>query len=205
MQSNTMKRLLLAFESHSQNSCQNGATSGSTIRLHCIQPKLCQVQIVWDCKPPMFRFDNKTTICQTGLYKSLCCSQNRLSMSSQGQKHYPPLMLNFPNSARRFLGIISQNPSISKSNRLHVLFFGYFFINLKYTHSSETTANTSEVLNFNQLFLKLNWPICNQWLVRPVHCSPTFQQILEIRSSVPSPLLNFCNILQQLAHSEICG
>ena len=32
----------------------------------------------------------------------------------------------------RFLGIINQNPSVSKSNWLHVVIFRFFFISLKY-------------------------------------------------------------------------
>ena len=33
---------------------------------------------------------------------------------------------------RRFLGIIGQNPSVSKSNWLHVVIFQFFFIDLRY-------------------------------------------------------------------------
>ena len=32
----------------------------------------------------------------------------------------------------RFLGLISQIPSVSKSNHLHVVIFRFFFINLRY-------------------------------------------------------------------------
>jgi hypothetical protein len=32
----------------------------------------------------------------------------------------------------RFVGIVGQNPSVPKSNRLHVVSFWFFFISLRY-------------------------------------------------------------------------
>ena len=56
-----------------------------------------------------------------------------------------------------------QDPSVSKSNRLHVDIFRFFFINLRYIliNSSKMIGKFPEVLNFNRLFLKLNRFICN--------------------------------------------
>ena len=64
----------------------------------------------------------------------------------------------------RFLGIIGQNPSVSKSTKLHVDIFRFVFINLRYTFSksSRLTGSFYDILNFNWLFLKLNQFICNQ-------------------------------------------
>ena len=69
-------------------------------------------------------------------------------------------------SAGIFLGVLSQNPGVSKSNQLHVDSTGYMsakktsvlFIKLEYImYSSNTIGNFTEALNFNRLFLKLNW------------------------------------------------
>ena len=40
-------------------------------------------------------------------------------------------------------------------------------------NSSKTMGNFPEVLNFNSLFLKLNWFICNYQVVLPIHFVPT--------------------------------
>ena len=56
----------------------------------------------------------------------------------------------------RFLNIISQNPSVSKSNWLHVVIFQYFVIDLgiySIDSSTMTGGNFPKVLNFNRLFL----------------------------------------------------
>ena len=61
------------------------------------------------------------------------------------------------------LGIIGQNPGVSKSNRLHVVIFQFFFYDTgAYSiDSSKMMGNFPEVLDFNRLFLKLNRFICN--------------------------------------------
>ena len=69
------------------------------------------------------------------------------------------------------LGLIDQNPSVSKSKKLHVVIgqfsfndLGYILHNpLKYTWliGKKMRSNFPEVLNFNQLFLKLNQFMCN--------------------------------------------
>jgi hypothetical protein len=53
-------------------------------------------------------------------------------------------------------------PSISKSNRLHAVICWFFFINeVCSTKSSKMMGNCPEVFNFNKLFFKLNWFLCN--------------------------------------------
>ena len=58
----------------------------------------------------------------------------------------------------------SKSESVSKSNRLHVVVifpvFLYWF-ELYSTDSSTTIGDFPEVLNFDRLFLNLNWFICN--------------------------------------------
>jgi hypothetical protein len=62
-------------------------------------------------------------------------------------------------------GIVGQDPSDSKSNRLHVDIFRLCFHSFEVyfsIDSSKTIGNTPEVSNFNRwLFLKLNRFICN--------------------------------------------
>ena len=67
-------------------------------------------------------------------------------------------------SAREVFGIVGQDPSDSKSNRLHVDIFRFCFHSFEVyssIDSSKTIGNSPEVSNFNRLFLKLNWFICN--------------------------------------------
>ena len=73
------------------------------------------------------------------------------------------LHANFDPCRGRLLGIIGRDPSLSKSNQLHVHVFGILFMDLRYNSldSSKTIDDFPEVLNFNQLFLKLKWFICN--------------------------------------------
>ena len=63
----------------------------------------------------------------------------------------------------RFLGIIGQNPSVSKSNRLLILIFGVFiyYIEVCSIDSHLMMGSFPEALNFNWLFFKLNRFICN--------------------------------------------
>jgi hypothetical protein len=59
----------------------------------------------------------------------------------------------------RFLGKLGRDPSVSKSNWLHLVICQFFYINLKHSiDSSKIMGNVPEVLmNFNRwLFLKLN-------------------------------------------------
>ena len=67
-------------------------------------------------------------------------------------------------------GIIGQDPSVSKSNQLHVDIFRFFFyLSQVYSiDSSRMMGNFPEVLNFNRLFLKLNRFVCNKHSVFPV-------------------------------------
>ena len=75
------------------------------------------------------------------------------------------------------LGIIGQDPSVSKSNQLHVDIFRFFFyLSQVYSiDSSRMMGNFPEVLNFNQLFLKLNQFVCNKHSVFPVRWSPSLR------------------------------
>ena len=60
---------------------------------------------------------------------------------------------------------VGQDPSASKSNRLHVHIFrfGCFHsFDVYYVDSSRMIGKSLEVFNFNRLFLKLNRFICNQ-------------------------------------------
>ena len=61
-----------------------------------------------------------------------------------------------------------------ESNPLHVVIFRSFFISSREhsIDSSKTVGNFLEVLNLNQLFLKLNWFISDYQLVLSVHCFP---------------------------------
>jgi hypothetical protein len=63
----------------------------------------------------------------------------------------------------KFLGIVGQDPSDSKSNQLHVETFQFCFHSFEtyFVDSSRMIGNSLEVLmNFNQLFPKLNYFIC---------------------------------------------
>ena len=62
-----------------------------------------------------------------------------------------------------FLGIVSRDPGDSKSNRLHVNIFQFFFLSFEVysLDSSKMNNKVPEVLNFNRSFLKLNRFICN--------------------------------------------
>ena len=64
----------------------------------------------------------------------------------------------------RFLGIItSWDPSVCKSNRLHIDILRFSFIKIGYIfiNSSKMTGNFPAVFNFNRLLLKLSRFICN--------------------------------------------
>ena len=63
----------------------------------------------------------------------------------------------------RFLGMTGCDPSVCKSNRWHVDMLRFSFTKLRYIlwNSSKMIGNFPAVLNFNQLFLKLNRFICN--------------------------------------------
>jgi hypothetical protein len=68
-------------------------------------------------------------------------------------------MSSLPPCPERILDIIGQNPSVSKSNQLHVVIFWFVFIDLRCiysTDSSKTSANFPQILKFDCLSLKLN-------------------------------------------------
>ena len=66
-------------------------------------------------------------------------------------------------SLGRFLGMKSQNPSVSKSHRLHVVIFLVFLekFEVHSTGSFEIIGYFTRVLTLSQLFLSINWFICN--------------------------------------------
>jgi hypothetical protein len=61
------------------------------------------------------------------------------------------------------MGMIGWNPSVCESNRLHVDILRYSFVEFKVysINSYKMIGKFPAVLNFNQLFLKLNRLICN--------------------------------------------
>ena len=63
----------------------------------------------------------------------------------------------------KYLGKVGQNPSDSKSNRLHVDVFWFCFHSFEvYTiYFCKIIAKFPKVLNFNRLFLKPDKFICN--------------------------------------------
>ena len=73
------------------------------------------------------------------------------------------ILLQGQSSVRKFLGIVGQDPSDSKSNWLHVGIFWLFFHSFEVysIDSSKMIGNSPKVLNFNQLFVELNRFICN--------------------------------------------
>jgi len=65
---------------------------------------------------------------------------------------------------RKFLGIVGQDSSDSKSNRLHVdidLLVLLYSFEVHSMDSSIMIGNYLEVSNFSRFFLKLNQFICN--------------------------------------------
>ena len=71
---------------------------------------------------------------------------------------------------RKFLGIVGQDPSDSKPNRLHVDIFRFCFHSYEVYSSIDSSTmivNSLKLSNFNGLFLKLNRFICNQPPVLP--------------------------------------
>jgi hypothetical protein len=65
---------------------------------------------------------------------------------------------------------VGQAPSDSKPNRLHVDIFRICFYSFEvysFIHSSKMVGNYPGVLNFNRLFLKLNWSSYNYLPVLP--------------------------------------
>jgi type III secretory pathway component EscR len=64
---------------------------------------------------------------------------------------------------RKFLGIVGQDSSDSKSSRLHVdnLMVLLYSFEVHSMDSSITIGTYLEVSNFNRFFLKLNQFICN--------------------------------------------
>ena len=69
----------------------------------------------------------------------------------------------------KFLGKVNQDPSDSKSNRLHVNIFWFCFHSFEIysIDSSKMINNFPEVSNFNQVVFKLNQFICNQLPIPP--------------------------------------
>ena len=65
--------------------------------------------------------------------------------------------------SERFLGITDWDPSVCKSNRLHVHIVQFSFIKFGVysIYSSKMTGDFLAILNFNRLFLKLDRFICN--------------------------------------------
>ena len=93
-------------------------------------------------------------------------------VENQMNQSGPGLQGNNVNTCNFFLAIagcwayiVGQDPSDSKSSRLHVdIIFRCCFIHLRYipyVDSSKMIGNCRKVSNFNRLFLKLHRCICN--------------------------------------------
>ena len=67
------------------------------------------------------------------------------------------------NAPGKFLSIVGQDPSDSKSNRLHVGIYQFCFHSFEIysIDSSKLSDNSPKVSNFNWLFFELNRFICN--------------------------------------------
>ena len=79
----------------------------------------------------------------------------------------------------RIQGIMGQDLSVPKSNRLHVVIFWFSFITLRrilHLPPFKTMGNFSEVLNFNRLFFKLDRFICN-YIVLCGQCGLPFKKL----------------------------
>ena len=65
--------------------------------------------------------------------------------------------------SRRVLDIDGRDPSVSKSNQVHVDIYRFFFnyFEICSLNSSKMMGTFPEVLNFNHLFLKLARFSCN--------------------------------------------
>ncbi len=71
--------------------------------------------------------------------------------------------MDFGLSPGRILDMISQDPSVSKSQQLTVDFYEFSFkcVELYFIDLSKMIGDVHEVLSLNRLFPKLNWSICN--------------------------------------------
>ena len=73
---------------------------------------------------------------------------------------------------KKFLGIVGQDPSDSKSSQLHVDIFWFCFHSFEVyssINSSKMIGNSREVSNFHRLLLKLNRFMHNSLPVLPGH------------------------------------
>jgi hypothetical protein len=79
--------------------------------------------------------------------------------------------------SRLILGVLICDPSVSKSNQLHVdVFWFWFLFSLHWLYIFSSLSNFDGILNFDQLFLKLNRFICNytKYDCKPtLHVNPT--------------------------------
>jgi hypothetical protein len=145
-------------------------------------------------------------------------------MENQTANHSIQKWVSLPPVPGKFLDIVGQDPSNSKSNRLHVDIFRFCFIHLKYIPRIPLKRSVSfmKPLNFNRLFLKLNRLIYNILSVHPKHSFPLSlgglgssrpQQIQYLFSvAIGSPITSFramtmfCrtdNILLNIPHTQV--
>ena len=94
-------------------------------------------------------------------------------MTGELLRHSVNRPLNFNRFLGRFLDMANWDPSVCKSNRLHVDILQVSFITLGISskNSYKMIGNFPAVVNFNRLFLKLNRFICNKLPVLPDHRS----------------------------------
>ena len=103
----------------------------------------------------------------------ICNVKNEETLPSQNMSFWEIVMKttlsfaeeNAPNQwSGRFLGMIGWDPSVCKSNQLHVdiLRFSFILSLAAYsTYYSKMIGDSPDISNFNRLFLKLNWCIRN--------------------------------------------
>jgi hypothetical protein len=101
--------------------------------------------------------------CVNVTFFSSCPTFTLVGPTDRYSRIYYTLSASWSQWSGRLLGIISWDPSVCKSNRLHVDILRFIYINIEVCsiNSSKVIGNSPEVLNFNQLFLKLNRFIYN--------------------------------------------
>ena len=101
-----------------------------------------------------------------------------------------------------FLGIISCDPCVLKSNQLHVDIFRCFYLLMRYMLTIHLkwliiSLNLS-LVNWNWLFLKVNRFICNWQSVLPLHC---WSPACSVRQIQIEPIATFLIIFR--AHTNL--
>ena len=99
------------------------------------------------------------------------------------------------------------DPSVCKSNRFTCSHPPVFLhkIGVFSVDSSKLIGNFPADLNFNRLFLKLNWFICNQLPVLPNHrCQRSLRHWLRSKGQIPAFWIQFANPPFLEPHVTMC-